>query len=144
MDKPQQAEVVGRTPDRCPVCGAPKAKFKEAVSNTPLVNLATKEYNRARSCSWVNHACPRCPAERERPMLNRDKLEAMLRQITDEEFNAVWRDAYGYVPSGERSDLARDFVAEQYDTELDGCIKRTEAFLNPTTKPKPNKWLAPH
>ena len=76
-------------------------------------------------------------------MLKRDRLEAMLRKITDKEFETVWNDAYGHVPMGERSDLARDFVAEQYDTELDGCIKRTEAFLNPIPKPKPNKWLVP-
>jgi hypothetical protein len=76
-------------------------------------------------------------------MLKQDKLEAILRKITDKEFEAVWKDTYGYVPRGERSDLARDFVAEQYDTELDGCIQRTEAFLNPTPKPKPNRWLTP-
>ena len=74
-------------------------------------------------------------------MLKRAKLESMLRKITDNEFDAVWKDAYGYVPSGERAELARDFVAEQYDNELDGCIKRTEAFLNPAPKAKPNKWL---
>ncbi|MGD0899625.1 MAG: hypothetical protein ABR915_17480 [Thermoguttaceae bacterium] len=62
-------------------------------------------------------------------MLKRDKLEAVLQKITDEEFNAVWKGAYGYVPSGERSDLARDFVAEQYDSELDGCLARAESFL---------------
>lgn len=76
-------------------------------------------------------------------MLKRDKLEALLRQITDKEFDAVWKNTYGYVPRGEHADLVRDFVAEQYDTELDGCIKRTESFLNPTTKPKPNNWLVP-
>jgi hypothetical protein len=70
----------------------------------------------------------------------------VLLKITDNEFNAVWKDAYGDVPSGERSDLIRDFVAEQYDEELDGCIKRAESFLNPVPKPKPkpkNRWLCP-
>jgi hypothetical protein len=76
-------------------------------------------------------------------MLKRDKLEAMLRKISDKQFDAVWRNTYGYIPSGKRSDLARDFVAEQFDTELNGCIKRTEAFLNPTPKPKLNRCLAP-
>ena len=76
-------------------------------------------------------------------MLKRDRLEALLREITNKEFGAVWKDAYGYVPKGKRSDLARDFVAEQYDTELDGCIKRTEAFLSLTPKAKPNNWLDP-
>jgi hypothetical protein len=76
-------------------------------------------------------------------MLKRDKLEAMLREISDKEFEALWKETYGYVPSGERSDLAREFVAEQYDTELDDRIKRAEAFLSPVAKPKPNKWLAP-
>lgn len=44
------------------------------------------------------------------------------------------------------ADLAREFVAEQYDQELDGCIKRTEAFLKPASRTKPknkNRWLAP-
>ena len=77
-------------------------------------------------------------------MLKRDKLEAMLRKIADKEFDAIWKDAYGYVPSGERAELARDFVAEQYDQELDGCIARAESFLRPTKKRKPNKWLVPH
>ena len=77
-------------------------------------------------------------------MLKRDKLEAMLRRITDKEFNAVWNETYGYVPRGERSDLVREFVAEQYDRELDGCIKRAESFLKPAQKPKPkNRWLCP-
>ena len=79
-------------------------------------------------------------------MLKRDKLEAMLRKITDQEFDAVWKDTYGYVPTGQRADLAREFVAEQYDQELDGCIKRTEAFLKPASRTKPknkNRWLAP-
>ena len=55
-------------------------------------------------------------------MQKRDKLEAMLRKINDQDFTAVWKDAYGYVPDGERSDLVREFVAERYDGELDGCI----------------------
>lgn len=77
-------------------------------------------------------------------MFKRDKLEAMLRKINDEEFNAVWKDTYGYVPEGKRSDLARDYVAEQYDEELDGSIKRAESFLKPTPPSKPkNKWLPP-
>ena len=77
-------------------------------------------------------------------MLKRDKLEAMLRRITDNEFNAVWKETYGYVPSGERSDLAREFVAEQYDGELDDCIRRAESFLKPAPRPKPkNRWLCP-
>ena len=77
-------------------------------------------------------------------MLKRDKLEAMLRRITDKEFNAVWNETYGYVPRGERSDLVREFVAEQYDRELDGCIKCAESFLKPAQKPKPkNRWLCP-
>jgi hypothetical protein len=77
-------------------------------------------------------------------MLKRDRLKSMLRKITDEQFNAVWKETYGYVPIGERSDLVTDFVAEQYDGELDGCIKRAESFLQPARKPKPNnRWLCP-
>ena len=76
-------------------------------------------------------------------MQKRDKLEAMLRKITDKEFNVVWKDTYGYAPRGERSDLVRDFVAEQYGKELDGCIALAESFLTPTPKPKPNRWLVP-
>ena len=70
-------------------------------------------------------------------MLKRDKLEAVLRKITGKEFDAVWKDTYGYIPRGERADLVRDFVAEQYDRELDGCIKRAEAFLKPPQNPSP-------
>ena len=76
-------------------------------------------------------------------MQKRDKLEAILRKITDKEFNVVWKDTYGYAPEGERSDLVRDFVAEQYDEELDGDIKRAESLLTPASKPKVNRWLAP-
>ena len=76
-------------------------------------------------------------------MLKRNKLETMLKKITDEQFNAVWKDTYGYVPTGERSDLVRDFVAEQYDGELDACIKRAASLLRPASKSKVNKWLVP-
>ena len=77
-------------------------------------------------------------------MQKRDRLEAMLRKITDEQFSAVWKETYGYIPEGERADLARDFVAEQYDRELDDCIALAESFLKSTPKPKPkNKWLSP-
>jgi hypothetical protein len=76
-------------------------------------------------------------------MLKRDRLEEVLTKITDKDFDAVWMDNYGYVPQGERSDLARDFVAEQYDKELDGCLALAESLLTPTPKHKPNKWLVP-
>ena len=76
-------------------------------------------------------------------MQKRDKLEAMLRKITDKQFNAIWKDAYGYVPIGDRADLVRDFVAEQYDGELDGDIERAESFLKGVSKPKFNRWLVP-
>ena len=79
-------------------------------------------------------------------MLKRDKLEAMLRKITDAEFGAIWKNAYGILPDGRRSELAKDFVAEQYDGELDGCIALADSFLSHSPQPKPkrtNKWL-PH
>ena len=77
-------------------------------------------------------------------MLKRDKLEAMLRKITDQQFNAVWNDTYGYAPEGDRADLVADFVAEQYDEELDGDIKRAELLLTGVSpKPKINRWLVP-
>ena len=76
-------------------------------------------------------------------MLKRDRLKAMLRKITDKQFKAIWKEAYGYVPFGERVDLVADFVAEQYDEELDGCIKRAESLLKPVLKPKVNRWLVP-
>ena len=76
-------------------------------------------------------------------MLKRDRLKTMLRRITDKQFNAVWKDTYGYVPTGQRVDLVGDFVAEQYDGELDGCIKRAESLLKPAAKHKINRWLAP-
>jgi len=74
-------------------------------------------------------------------MLKRDRLKAMLRKITDKQFNAVWKDTYGYEPFGDRADLAADFVAEQYDGELDGCIKRAESLLKPAAKSKSKKRL---
>jgi hypothetical protein len=76
-------------------------------------------------------------------MLKRDKLKRMLKKISDNEFDAVWKGAYGYIPSGERSELVTEFVAEQYDGELDGCIALAQSFLKSTPKPKPNRWLAP-
>jgi hypothetical protein len=75
-------------------------------------------------------------------MLKRDRLKAILRRITDEQFDALWRHTYGYLPAGKRADLVADFVAEQYDGELDGCIKRAESLLKPTAvKPKSNRRL---
>ena len=78
-------------------------------------------------------------------MPKRDQLEALLQTITDNEFEVVWKATYGYIPTGARSDLAQEFVAEQYDTELDDCIKRLELLLRHPAPPapKPNKWLAP-
>ena len=76
-------------------------------------------------------------------MLKRDRLKAMLRKITEQQFKAIWKETYGYVPFGDRADLVADFVAEQYDEELDDCIKRVESLLKPAAKPKINKWLCP-
>ena len=77
-------------------------------------------------------------------MLKRDKLESMLGKITDDEFGAIWKDTYGCLPEGNRSELARDFVVEQYDSELDGCIAVVESFLTHASKPKAkSKWLPP-
>ena len=80
-------------------------------------------------------------------MLKRDKLESMLREITDDEFAAIWKKTYDCFPEGDRSELARDFVAEQYDGELDGDIEFVESLLThapklPKKKPV-NKWLPP-
>ena len=72
-------------------------------------------------------------------MLKRDKLESMLRKITDDEFAAIWKDTYDCFPVGNRSKLAKDFVAEQYDEELDGCIALAESLLTHARKPKPTK-----
>ncbi len=77
-------------------------------------------------------------------MLKRDKLEAMLSEITDDQFGALWKDTYGILPEGSRVELAKEFVAEQYDGELDGCIALADSFLRHVPKPKPkNKWLPP-
>jgi hypothetical protein len=79
-------------------------------------------------------------------MLKRDKLEAMLGKITDDEFGAIWKDTYGILPKGSRSELAKDFVAEQYDGELDGCIALANSLRTyaPRLKPKPmSKFLPP-
>jgi len=80
-------------------------------------------------------------------MLKRDRLESMLREITDDEFAAIWKKTYGCLPEGDRAELARDFVAEQYDKELDGCIALAESLLTHapklSTKKPVNKWLPP-
>jgi hypothetical protein len=81
---------------------------------------------------------------KERPMLKRDKLEAMLRKITDQQFKTIWKETYGYLPIGDRADLVVDFVAEQYDGELDGCIRRAETLLKPVPRSKLKRRLAPH
>lgn len=78
-------------------------------------------------------------------MFKRNQLETLLRKISDKDFEEVWKETYGYLPTGARADLVRDFVAEQYDTELDDRIRYAEALLGSTVEqPKPNKWLAPH
>jgi hypothetical protein len=78
-------------------------------------------------------------------MFKRDRLEVMLSKITDKQFNAIWKHTYGYIPFGDRADLVKDFVAEQYDEELDDCIKLVQSFFHPApeVKPKPNRWLVP-
>ena len=76
-------------------------------------------------------------------MQKRDKLETMLRKVTDQQFNAIWKETYGYVAIGDRSDLVADFVAEQYDEELEGDIERAESLLHPAPRLKPNRWLCP-
>jgi hypothetical protein len=70
-------------------------------------------------------------------MQKREQLEVMLGKINDDEFGAVWYETYGCFPKGVRSELARDFVAEQYDGELDGSIALAESFLTHTPRPKP-------
>lgn len=75
-------------------------------------------------------------------MPKRDRLKALLRRITDEKFDALWRHTYGYVPTGKRAHLVADFVADQYDEELDACIERAKSLLKPVpSKPKPNRRL---
>ena len=68
----------------------------------------------------------------------------MLTRITDDEFDALWKDTYGCLPEGDRSELARDFVAEQYDGELDNSIALADSLLTHTRKPNPkNRRLSP-
>ena len=79
-------------------------------------------------------------------MLKRRKLESMLSELSDDEFAALWKGTYGNLPSGRRIELASDYVAEQYDSELDGCIAAAESILTHTPKPPPkpkSKWLPP-
>ncbi len=77
-------------------------------------------------------------------MLKRDKLESLLSKITDDQFGAIWKDAYGILPEGSRGELAKEFVDGQYDGELDGCIELADHLLGLAPKPKPkNKWLPP-
>ncbi len=56
---------------------------------------------------------------------------------------AFGMETYGYFPFGDRADLVAEFVAEQYDGELNGDIERAEALLHPAPRLKPNKWLVP-
>ena len=79
-------------------------------------------------------------------MQKRDELEALLSKVSDDEFGAIWKNTYGVFPEGSRSELAKEFVAEQYDGELDGCIALAASLLThePCAKAKPaNKWLPP-
>ena len=79
-------------------------------------------------------------------MLKRDKLEALLKKLTDDEFAAIWKNTYGSPPDGRRVELVRDFVAEQYDNELDGCIAVAGSLLTGVPKPAPrpkSKFLRP-
>ena len=79
-------------------------------------------------------------------MLKRDKLETLLRKLGDEEFAVIWEKTYGYLPQGSRAESAKDFAAEQYDKELDGCIATAQSLLahGPKAMPEPkNKWLPP-
>ena len=69
-------------------------------------------------------------------MTKRDRLELLLRQITDNQFNGIWKNTYGYIPCGKRLALVRDFVAEQYDSELDGSIALAESLLKTSQKAK--------
>ena len=64
-------------------------------------------------------------------MLKREKLESILRNLGDDEFATIWEKTYGYLPQGSRADSARDYVAEQYDGDLDDCIAAAESFLTP-------------
>jgi hypothetical protein len=81
-------------------------------------------------------------------MLKREKLETMLRKMDEGDFAAIWKRTYGCFPEGCRQDLAKDFAAEQYDGELDGCIATVESLIThvpiakPVNKPR-NKWLPP-
>jgi hypothetical protein len=94
-----------------------------------MVKLATKAYNVTQL--------------KEGSMQKRDRLRTLLLKTNDKQFNAIWKETYGYVPIGDRADLVKDFVAEQFDGELDGCIRRAESLLKFASKPKVNKWLAP-
>jgi hypothetical protein len=79
-------------------------------------------------------------------MLKRHKLESMLTELSDDEFATIWKSTYGDFPIGRRMELARDYVAEQYDSELDGCIAIAERLLMHVPKPEPrpkSKWLPP-
>ncbi len=79
-------------------------------------------------------------------MLKRRRLESMLKELSDDEFAVIWKSTYGDLPSGGRVELVRDFVAEQYDSELDGCIANAESLLTHAPKPAPrpkSKWLPP-
>jgi hypothetical protein len=79
-------------------------------------------------------------------MLKRHKLESVMMELADDAFATIWKSTYGNLPFGGRGELVRDFVAEQYDSELDACIAIAERLLTraamPAAKPK-SKWLPP-
>jgi hypothetical protein len=79
-------------------------------------------------------------------MLKREKLEAMLRELRNDDFATIWKKTYGDLPQGSQAELAKDYVAEQYDKELDGCIAIAESLLSHAPKPKEkptNRWHSP-
>jgi hypothetical protein len=79
-------------------------------------------------------------------MLKRDKLESLLKNLTDDDFAAIYKTTYGDLPFGHRVELVKDFVAEQYDSELDGCIAVAKSLLTGAPKSTPrtkSKFLPP-
>jgi hypothetical protein len=69
-------------------------------------------------------------------MLLRKKLETLMRKLSDDDFDAVWKHTYGTYPIGDRALLVKDYVAEQYDDELEDAIQYVNNFLAAMPRPK--------
>jgi hypothetical protein len=76
--------------------------------------------------------------------LKRKRLESILKKLSEEQFAALWKRTYGDFPDGRLAELVTDYVTEQYDNELDGCIEMANALLTPAPKPHARPHIQPY